>query len=81
MLYYILDTRTVVGNCGLWWRAGRDGYTCDLAEAGRFRETETRGLRTTDIALPCDEVDGLIVQHVRVDTPAFRTLLAAQRNV
>lgn len=81
MLFYILDTRSVVGNCGVWWRADRNGYTCDLTKAGRYGEGETKGLRPTDIALPCDEVDALAVQHVRTDTPAFRTLLDTTRDV
>jgi len=33
-LYYIQDTRSVVGNCALWWRKDDQGYTCDIDDAG-----------------------------------------------
>lgn len=73
-LYYILDTRSCVGNCGLWWGPNRSGYVCSLDEAGKYEEEEALRIqesRGTDAALPCDEVDNLAVRHVRVDTDAF----------
>ena len=70
-LFYVLDTRTVVGNCGLWWAPEGKGYVCDLREAGKFTEEQTRHMRDTDAPVPCAVAEANIVHHVRVDTPAM----------
>jgi hypothetical protein len=76
-LYYILDTRSYVGNCGLWWGPKSSGYVCDIDDAGQYEEDEAfriqRG-RGTDVAIPCDEVEKYVVRHVRVDTSKFHEL-------
>lgn len=36
--FYVLDARSVVGNCALWWRPKGQGYTCELDEAGVYDE-------------------------------------------
>ena len=68
-LYYIQDTRQVVGNCVLWWRAERAGYTCDLSDAGLYTEEARRitRLRGTDIAWPRELVESLVIKHVRFE--------------
>ena len=66
-LYYIQDTRCVVGNCAVWWRAKGQGYTCDLGDAGVYTEDEARSYtnRPSDKLRPKDETDALVVRHVR----------------
>ena len=69
-LFYIQDTRTVVGNCALWWRAEGQGYACDLKDAGKFTREEAERIersRGTDRAFPCELIDANSVIHVRVE--------------
>lgn len=70
-LYYVQDTRQVVGNCGLWWRAERAGYSCNLDEAGKYTGEEAARMRDTDVAWPIAHVEANVVRHVRVDVAAF----------
>lgn len=65
VLYFIQDSRQVVGNCALWWRVDAGGYTCELREAGLYSGVEAKSMRTTDIAWPADAVRSIVVQHVR----------------
>lgn len=65
--YYILDTRSMVGNCALWWKPEGAGYTCQLHEAGKFTLEQTRTGRPTDVGVPCCMADALAHHHVRFD--------------
>ena len=68
--FYILDGRGCVGNSAVWWRPKREGYTCDLRDAGRYTEEEARAQeqrRPTDLAIPCEQADALVEWHVHVD--------------
>ena len=67
-LYYVQDTRQIVGNCALWWCPEGLGYTCEIDRAGLYTEDEVRHMRATDMAWPRELVDRLIVRHVRMDT-------------
>lgn len=73
-MYYVLDTRTYVGNCALFWAKNSAGYTCDPAEAHVYTETEIKGhsWRATDVPVLKDEVDAALVRHLRVDTDAYQ---------
>lgn len=42
--YYIQDTRAQRGDCALFERAGRLGYTTNLTEAGVFSESEAQAI-------------------------------------
>jgi hypothetical protein len=53
-LFYILDTRQIIGNEALWWCPNRAGYTTNLDEAGQYTEEQTKGLRPTDIPVPVE---------------------------
>lgn len=64
-LYYIEDTRQIVGNCALWWREGGHGYTCDLKQAWKVPAGWSSG-RPTDVLRKCSEMDALAEQHVDV---------------
>jgi len=66
-LYYILDTRTVVGNCALFWRPNARGYCCDINEAGLYTRAEAESHRETDVAVPFELVRRLSSQHCRLD--------------
>ena len=63
-LFYVQDTRQIVGNSALWWREGGHGYTCNLDEAWRVPGTWTG--RDTDVLRACPEVDALAERHVDV---------------
>lgn len=65
--FYILDARSCVGNCALWWRPDGRGYTCELNEAGLYDEEYAGGLRDTDIPVPVEVAKRLSVVHVRLD--------------
>lgn len=70
-LYYIQDTRQVVGNCALWWCPDGKGYTCELGKAGKYGAEEAKRLRDgrdTDIPFPVEVVDAAAVTHCRVET-------------
>ena len=68
-LYYIQDTRQVVGNCAAFWAKDACGYVCDLSQAHVYTQAEVdaRDWRDTDVPLAKDEVDALVIQHVRVE--------------
>jgi len=67
--YVLVDLRSVVGNCLLFWAEGRSGYTCDLDgahvfdERGAFRQHECRP--DIDWPIPVDVARSLVVRHVR----------------
>jgi len=65
--FYILDSRTIVGNCALFWRPNGNGYTCDLNEAGLYTEEEAKSHRDTDIAVPEEMARTCSQSHVRVE--------------
>ena len=68
--YYIQDTRTIVGNCVLWWGKNSCGYVCDLSLAGIYDESEARRIaasRGTDRMVPVEVADAIAVRHVRDD--------------
>lgn len=65
--FYILDVRTIVGNCALWWRPNGQGYTTDLNEAGLYSEAHARAHRETDVAVPEEMARACSQVHVRVE--------------
>lgn len=70
--YLVQDSRTLVGNCILWWRPNRNDYTCDAKDAGIYTGAEVRGMRESDVPWPVSHVNGHLITHVRGDTEAFR---------
>jgi len=70
-LYYLLDARTPVGNCALWWRPDGKGYTCNLSDAGLYAETDAYAHRDTDIPIPQAVAEQAVNLHVDYD--AMRT--------
>lgn len=71
-LFYILDTRQIIGNEALWWGPNRSGYTTNLDAAGQYDENQTKGLRSTDIPVPVEVAKRLA--HASV----FSDLLASE---
>lgn len=66
--YYVQDTRSVVGNCALFWGKDRSGYVCGLHEAGIYTADDVRGMdRKTDIPWPESFVREVAISHVRVE--------------
>lgn len=63
-LFYVQDTRSVVGNSASWWRFEGNGYTCNLNEAWKVPGT-WRG-RDTDVLRACLEVDAMAERHCDV---------------
>ena len=82
-LYYIQDKRTTCGNCVMWWRQGRAGYTAHLELAEVFTEAEAMAIarnRATDVPWPKDVIDsiaGLTVDHQRLPDRAQLALESA----
>jgi hypothetical protein len=70
-LYYVLDSRTYVGNCGSWWAPNGAGYVCSIDDAGTYSGSRCKTMRGTDVPWPLDHVLKHAVRHVRVDTQAF----------
>jgi hypothetical protein len=70
-LYYLQDTRTIVGNCGSWWRPDGNGYCCNITDAGQYTGHQVKSKRDTDVPWPVAYVLANTVTHVRVDTEAF----------
>lgn len=66
-MFFILDSRSCVGNCAMWWGPDRKGYVCDLDEAGVYTEAEARSHRDTDVAVPCEIARHFSVTHCRSD--------------
>ena len=66
-MFYILDTRTVVGNCAMWWCPNGQGYTCDLSKAGLYTREGAFNQRDTDVPVPRHVAERLVVGHVRLD--------------
>lgn len=67
MKYLIMDSRSVVGNCALWWRPEGKGYTGEFSEAGVFDYKSAHAHRETDIPVPFELAEAVAVRHVRVD--------------
>jgi len=65
--FYLLDIRTVVGNCALWWCPDGKGYTCELDKAGLYSRDEAHRHRDTDIPIPKAFAQKLVCHHVRLD--------------
>jgi hypothetical protein len=65
--FYVLDARTVVGNCAMWWCPDGKGYTCDITQAGLYTKERCASMRETDVPVHRDVVARLTIQHVRVD--------------
>lgn len=68
-LYYIQDTRSVVGNCALFWAENSAGYVCCLSEAGKYTGAVVRQQlgRDTDVMWPVEFTDQMVKRHVRFD--------------
>ena len=65
--YYIRDSRQYVGNCLLWWRKDKCGYTTNLDDAGRFTKEEAEKIclnRDTDVMYLVDDIDNIAERHV-----------------
>jgi len=66
-LFYVMDGRTVVGNCASWWCPDGKGYCCNLDDAGLYTADDVAGMRDTDIPVPREVAERLVVRHVRRD--------------
>lgn len=59
MKFYIWNGQ-YVGNGMMWWREGSAGYTGNLAEAGRYSQSDAESICKSNhkqTAFPCDVVD------------------------
>ena len=69
-LFYI-QNRGYCGNCLLWWRADRHGYTMNLDEALKLPENEARRLCESrpneDIPRPVKMIDKYTARHVNCE--------------
>lgn len=65
-LYFLRDTRSVVGNSASWWAINDKGYTCDIRMAKIFTEKEIQEEydRPTDRAHLISDVLPLVQHHI-----------------
>ncbi len=67
--YVLVDLRSIVGNCVMFWAEGCSGYTCELDKAevfsakSAFSQHECRP--NIDQPIPLSVARDLVVQHVR----------------
>lgn len=66
-LYYVQDTRQIVGNCMSFWCPKGAGYTCELDQAGLYTGAQVAGMRAEDRPWPRAYILANVVRHVRVD--------------
>ena len=62
--FYLLDSRTVVGNCASFWCPEGKGYTVNLDEAGTYTAAQCRGNRDTDRPVPVEIAMSVASTHV-----------------
>lgn len=67
---YFIKNRALSGNSAIWWRAGGQGYTANLDDAGRFTREEaqriTRVRPKEDEMFPVEAVEPLAKRHVSI---------------
>ena len=80
--YYILDARSCVGNCALWWGPDGKGYVCDLSKAGLYTLEDASSHRATDVPVHRSIAENRVVKHVRWEHlhQAGIEIYAAQRG-
>jgi len=79
-LFYILDSRSVVGNCAMFWCPDSKGYTCELQKAGLYSRAEAYDTSEHNIPIAQEDVEALVVKHVRLDTLRAEGLLSRVNN-
>jgi len=71
--FYIRDGRRVDGNCALWWKPERSGYTTDVREAGLYTAEQAQKICDApssdrrDIAYPQEVVERAARLHVDLE--------------
>lgn len=68
-LYYVQDTRTIVGNSMVWWAKDGHGYVCDIRKAHVWTKEEAYkqyAMRSTDFPWPKSYIDARISHHIDV---------------
>ena len=72
--YYLQESETIVGNCMLFWRKDRKGYTTNLDEAHIFTREEAQAqqrCRETDIPWPKKMLDKVAQRTVTQEDNPF----------
>lgn len=64
-VWYMMDARSPVGNCAMWWGPKGVGYVCNLEEAGLYTLEEALGHRPTDVPVHVSVARSCVVSHVR----------------
>ena len=68
-LYYIQDTRQIIGNTPIFWKHNSNGYVSDLDDALKVDKEEAIRMsngRETDVAWPCNFIDSIAKRRVDV---------------
>lgn len=66
-LYYLCDSRSIVGNCLQFWAKGGRGYTYNLDNCEVYPESVALAMhkeRKSDYPMPKDVVDSLAQRHL-----------------
>lgn len=81
-MYFIQDTRTMVGNCMLFWAKESKGYTTNIDEAGLYTLEEAISKRNTDRPWPASLIRKLAKPRVDFqDLPRGVDLMPEMREV
>lgn len=65
--FYLQDTRSIVGNCMVWWAKDCNGYTTKISDAHVFTKEEAYKRscdRPTDLYWPKEYIDARLSRHV-----------------
>lgn len=68
-MYYIRDSRVIVGNTPLWWKHNDNGYVSDIKQAKKVNyKTALKMLegRPTDIPWEVDFIDSIAKSRVDI---------------
>ena len=77
-MYYMIDRRSFIGNCVVFWAKDHKGYTTDIEKSHEFTEAEAIAIernRSSECAIPKSEVIAnaqLVVDFQKLDRKYFK---------
>lgn len=66
-LYFVEDTRGIVGNYMSFWCPEDKGYTTQIDDAGQYTGERVMNMRYTDVGWSVEFVLANVIRHVRRD--------------
>lgn len=78
ILFYLQDTRQIVGNDLMWWAKDGRGYTCDVSKAEVYSKEKAftqHKSRETDRPWPKNYIDGKVRPTVDIQVVDYSIAL------